>query len=278
MDPHHAQAQPSSLRFVLRLLVLAGAAVVWWLLISGGPAQADDARPRGQVSTATVSQTVTSARVSQGTSGTLHRTVAVVTGPLRQGPTRTADLVDRSTAPAPAPLREAVRTIVGALEPTLTITTTHLADVVDRTATTVDGAVQPVLQATGLATGLQAQPTHATPAATLVAAAAHKIGRAHLAQALSVSRQVATATPLVSAAAVGADAVDRVVQGLGGTELPGLPSGHDLPGAPSSGTVALAGMLAGLALLLPTLLRRRLSFDAAALLAGPAYPPGSSPG
>jgi len=270
MDQHLA-APGTSLRLLLRLLVLAGAAVVGWLVLSGGPVQADAEHSHGAGTTATVSQTVHGSPVSQGTPGALHRTVAVVTAPLRNGPRGAADVVDRSTAPAPRPVRTAVRSVVTALEPALTTTTTHVADLVDGAAATVDAVVDPVLQATGL----QGQPSGATPSTSHPAAVTPHVRH----DRLQVEAPVLASTHALAATAVaGAHAALQAARGFGDTRIPGLPAGHELPIPASTGTVLLAGLLAGLALLLPTLLRRRAAFGRDLLPLGPAYPPGSSPG
>jgi hypothetical protein len=268
MDQHHADPQRSSLRVVLRLLVLAGAAVVWWLVISGGPAQADAPHPRGVGATATVSQTVPSSPVSLTAPGMLDRTVAVVTGPLRDGPGRVGTAVDRSTAPAPRP----VQTVVGTLEPALTTTTARVADVVDRTATTVEGVVEPVLRATGL----PAHASGATPSAS--ASAARRVRHDDHRRAAVHAAPVAMTKAAAGSPVSGAHLVRRAVQGVGDTRLPRTPAGQGLPAPASSGTVLLAGVLAGLALLPRTSVPGRAAFGRDPLPLGPAYPPGSSPG
>jgi hypothetical protein len=268
----HLDARAPSVRFVLRLLVLAGAGVVWWLLLSGGPAQADDS-DSAVVSSATVSRAVPSARASEGTSGLLPGPVAVATGHLRQAPTQAADTLAATTTSAPAPVRATVHAVVAPLEPAVVTTTAHVADVLDRTAAAVDGVVAPVLQAPGVEAPPAAAATSRASSRTVVRKV-RDAGRHGWTDAGQITVAGATSASL----AAGADAVAHVVKRLGDTPLPRLPHGSQLPVSATDGLAPLAGLLAGLALLLPVLLRRRLSFGGDALPAGPAYPPGSSPG
>src|SRR3954454_3896294 len=156
---------PSALRHALRGLVLLGGALVWWLFLSGGPAQASDDAPAPVVSE--VTQTVTEplhhlGRVSDG-----------VDHALRHVPARTSDALVETTTPAAAPVGTTVETLVVTTEPVLTATTSAVADTIDRSVRTaqpvVDQTVHVVLpdraapgtsSAAVPATAARVQPTH----------------------------------------------------------------------------------------------------------------------
>lgn len=280
MYQHEATTRTPLPRRLVRLLVLAGAAVVWWLLISGGPAHADDTGtdtvPAPDTTTAAVAPTPAESPAAQVPPGRVEDTVAAATAPMRDLPQRTADTADRATAGLPESVRQTAAQATTTLEPTLASTTNGLADVVDQTATRVDTAVvDPVLQTTGLQ-ATQPATTPPSSAANAHTSSRPAVVRTHQRHLLEAGD---TAPPAVRHAALpdssGADESTGAT-GQSNQKTPGAP---DLPGAPSTSTVGGAvALLAGLAVLPPALLLRRRRHDGDVLPGGPAYPPGSSPG
>jgi hypothetical protein len=297
MDEHQAAVTALSLRSVMRLLVLAGGAVVGWLLISGGPAQADDAGTKG-VGThgrtdhgpgergplraaghpagaqaapsdpGTAQATPPTQSLPQAPGGLAQRTVGVVTEPVRAVPQQTGQVVDQVTAQAPAPVRAAAQGVTARVEPTLTATTAGIATMIDRTAIAADAAAGPVLQATGL----QAPEQDASRSTD---------GTAPV-NAQSNARRTYHGGAPVAAPPIGQSEFVLVSSHSSGhpdhSESPAVPRGPETPATPSTITVGAAvGILVGLLFLAPVLLRRLGLADTEPVPAGPAYPPGSSP-
>ncbi|MGY2874247.1 hypothetical protein ACVW00_001437 [Marmoricola sp. URHA0025 HA25] len=272
MDPHQATSRAPLSRLLVRLLVLAGAAVVGWLLISGGPAQADDSgKTHPQVSDRTGARPalVPGVEVAPGLVG---RTVAAVTTPLREAPEVATRAVDTVTAQAPAPVRQATQQLTQALEPTLAATTTQVADAVDQTAAGIDTtAVDPALQAAGL---------QATPAAAAQSVpAAHEAARSHGDPAPARHARVALAdsqTAVPATVHLTAARPDPVA-GAGHPSVPRAPDGPAVPIGSSSSGGGTATVLVGVAILAPALVRRRRVRRGDPLPSGPTYLPGCSP-
>lgn len=289
MDQHQPTTRTPLPRLLVRLLVLGGAAIVWWLLISGGPAQADDtgsgvlAVPDATTAAAVpapASPAVDSA--VQVTPGVVHQTVTTVTTPLRDLPRQTAATVSQATSTSPEPVRQATQQLTATLEPTLASTTNTLADAVDQAATRVDGTVvDPVLQNTGLEATPAATTTSDTDAVATAATATPTTLHRDLAKTAQHRRSVArdAALPITHhAISVASSRVD-VSAAVEQRSNQNSPSAPNPPGAPTStSTGAAAAVLAGLAVLVPALLQRRRGHVGDPLPAGPAYPPGSSPG
>jgi hypothetical protein len=235
--------------------------VVCWLLLSSAPAQADgsDDAPRADAST-------TKSEPAPRATAMVEKTTRAVTDTLRETPRRATHSRTHTTRSAPAPVRSTVADLTRAVEPTLVRTTDALAGSVDRTVTTVRSVVDPIVVATGLdAVGSApvpvASPTH--DGVTTVR------GTGWLASDVSSSSAV------VDAAAGGAadrSAAFATSRGVPAPHEPSVPAGSW--SGPSGASATLAGMLLVLFLMLRG---RRLRVDAD-LPAGPAYPPGSSPG
>jgi hypothetical protein len=288
------QTRTRSPRFLLRLLLLAGGAAIGWLLLSGGPAQADGAgHGSGHAAAAgapgapgatgapahpvaeTVSRAVgpavsqivasTPVRVSPGT---VHATTKAVTQPLRDLPASTTAVVQTVTASAPEPVRSTTRQLVAtAVEPVLAVPSEHVADALDRTAATADAVVDPVLQVAGA----ESPPGPPTPT-----------GHTETAPDLQHAPPAATSAANTSETArstIGTVDHDRPTTDSGpAPERPVTPAAPDTPAAPGSPSAAgTAGMLAFALLPAPALLRRRVRAADDPLPAGPACGPDSSP-
>lgn len=283
MEQHQAATAAPIPRCVVRLLVLAGAALTWWLLLSASPAQADETQPNQTQALTTLTGTTAPALPSTSVfSGSVSRTVQTVVTPIRHLPHRATHAGDDVTARAPEPVRQATAPVRAAIEPTLGQVTAQLADSVDQTASGVDAAVvEPVLSTNVLPPG---NPDQAAPFQMMAP------GHAAAATHATPPRGQALATdlaPTIHPDAVGGPG-SAVATSMGasstgqrpGIEWPSLPTVPDIPLAPtgSTTTATAAAELAGLMILVPLLLRRRRLSDGDPLPVGPAYPPGCSPG
>lgn len=254
-----ALAAPRLLRHARRALLLIGAAFAWWLLFSGGPAQADDGGAAHAVPDPVAPVT---------------RTTKAVTDTLRSAPHRVTDALTATTHRAPKPVRDTVDPVTAALEPSLTETTTTVADAVDGSVAHASDSVRPALQILTAAVA----PAPSAPAAQPLGATVSAV-RDH--------RPAASASPPTDArrgALAGfadAPAGDRVAPSEGpGDEAPTTPAVPAAPAVPGGGTTAPAGPLAalgGLLILPPAVRRRRLLGDRTTRPRDPAYSPGCSP-
>lgn len=250
-----AYAAPQALRHALRALVLLGGAVLGWLVLSGGPAHADDVRHP--------SDAPMSAAHGQG-----EPPAHLVTDTLRRAPAATKRAVAPAAKAAPRPLRTAVDHVTTPIEPTLTRATTMAADRVDQTVRTVAAAVGPIARIASHEPGQAAQPS---PATAVEPAKAHPHAGNH--QLLQAS-----ATP-ESSAQLDALSTTQHAQGAATQQRHGPAPDHPAtPGGSVNAPSAATGYLGGFLLSPVSLLSRRRLDDGARPAAGPAYPPGTSPG
>ena len=248
---------PMVLRHARRALLLLGAAFVWWLVFSGGPAQADTGSPEGPVATSP--------------DAVLEHATTVATDVVRAAPRQLTDGVDRTVRPAPEPVRTAVRTVTAALEPTLSGTTTALADTVDRTVRQTVETVTPAVHAVTAAAE--------TPAAPVPAAVAPGAAKDRAAPQPRRSPVATSARPDSPAPVVLDRSGDRAAQQpLDAPGTPALPDAPAVPVAASDGAPTGAAAFLGALLLVPPALRRRALRPAGSgRRLDAAYPPGSSP-
>ena len=253
-----ALAAPRLLRHARRALLLIGAAFAWWLVFSGGPAQADDGGPAHQA--------------VDPVDPITHVTKAA-TDTLRGAPKRVTDAATATTRRAPKTVRDLVGTTTAVLEPRLTRTTTNVADAVDASVARTADSVPPALEAV---------PAPAVPAPH---AAAISQPRKASAPTTRHHRPAATAPAVVLPDAAltfsGVPAGDRVTDSEApGHGLPGIPAAPAVPSAPSGSTGAPGGPLAalgGLLIVPPAVRRRRLLGGRPSRRLDPAYTPGCSP-
>lgn len=266
-----ALAAPRVLRHARRALLLVGAAFAWWLLFSGGSAQAADASSVDSLPAPVVhAQPDPLGRTTQTVTRTTATATTAATTTLRTAPHRLTDTVTRATSTAPEPVRSTIRTVTTALEPSLTKTTTAVADTLDHTVRTVQTAVQPTLD---VATP-QAAPTATAMAETPAQLGIRALRPVH--PAASADRHQAPSYAVADTASTDHSAGPS---GVPGSDRPGVPAGPSAPVLPGTGS-APAGPLAALGglLLLPTrALRRRRLLGRAVLRPDPVYPPGCSP-
>jgi hypothetical protein len=254
-----ALAAPTLLRHARRALLLLGAAFVWWLLFSGGPAQAADSVPQP----------------GPDPVGVADQAAHSATEAARTAPHRVVHRAAHTDRTAPKPVREAVDATTASLEPRLTEATTEAADTVDRavdrstqtvrpTLQDVTDAVAPVLDAAGAP---QSRPTSST-ASTHRSAEATQPSSAPVVPA-AVADSSYGATP---------DRIESVESPRGG--LPTAPAAPATPIAPASSTSAgsvPAAALGGLLIFPPAVRRLRRSTGRRAPRLDPAYDPGCSP-
>jgi hypothetical protein len=245
------------LRHARRALLLLGGVFVWWLVVlAGGAAHADD-----------TGDTVAPQR-ADGVVGVVDQASRTLTSSLRTSPSHVTRSAAAVSGQAPEPVASTVGTLTTVVEPSLSLTTTRAADVLDHTVSQAETALGPVL------VPILHQQTSSRSATTKQTRAHLRASAAHPAQgpaAAVVSDQTVSPTP--------ADAVAR----LGSQDGASLPAGPGAPGAPalpggsSAGGGAGMASLAGLFLMLPGVNRPRRARDAAGLPSAPAFPPGSSP-
>jgi hypothetical protein len=264
-----ALAAPVLMRHARRTLLLLGAGLVWWLLLSGGAAHADDTGSTGHQAAAPDLGQV----LAQTPGELVDQTTAAASSALRTAPRQVTRALTEATRTAPEPVRTAVDSLSTALEPTLTATTTAVADTVDQTVRTVRTA-PPALDAV-------APPTSQTPAPAAIAPPVQRpqVARHHRVHATAASS--VTVGPGATHAGAGDAPADRAGSPAG--DAPGIPVGPAVPSAPAvpggpdnapTGPMAALGGL----LVAPMRLRRlRRDGDGAVRLLDPVYPPGCSP-
>ena len=250
---------PTVLRHARRVLLLLGAAFVWWLVFSGGPAQADTG-----TSPDDVVATTPDAVVEQAT--------AAATDAVRAAPRQVTDDVDRAVRPAPEPVRTAVQTLTATLEPTLSGTSTALADTVDQAVRQTVETVTPALHAAAAAAE-----TPGAPVRTAATAGAAKHRATHQ------PRKPRVATSSVRPDGRAPVALDRsgVHAAQQPLDTPGTPAAPDAPAVPASANggapTGAAAFLGALLVVPPSLRRRSLRPAGSSRRLDAAYPPGSSP-
>lgn len=245
----HATAK--LLRPVLRLLLLAGAATVWWLLFSGGAAHADNGE---------------------------HAVPAVHLSPVATAVDHAADTaLDRTTATTeslPAPLPSVGKVTATVIHSTVDTTSTRLTGVLEKATDTVQAAVVPQTSDDRP----EPSPVAETPAPTHESAPAAHAVRPHAQHRdLAPDRPVEHrhATQVVPTGTTSTSAVQPVDQPAGDT--PAAPEPPVAPGSTTTPSASGAAYLAVLPLVVPALLQRVRARTSAVLPGGPAFPPDNSP-
>jgi hypothetical protein len=272
-QPLAGPAAPRLFRHARRALLLLGAAFVWWLLLTGGPAQADEAVD-APASSADVAAQVDQAQAAATSQEAVEHVTATTTAAVRDVPRQVSQTVAAATRAAPEPVRVAADNLTATLEPALTKTTGAVADTVDHTVTTVvRPVIDTVLQTAQTSTAQAPAPT--VGRAPVTAPRAGIFRPHHRTAPTGVAQQHA----VTDAAAPGDHALGAApshAPGMPVAPVPGAPAGVVSSGAssPSSGPLAA---LAGFVLVAPAVLPRRRSQGRADRGPDPAYSPGCSP-
>lgn len=272
MHEQSAHETPTVLRHVVRLVVLLGGAVLWWLLASNAPAHADDTVDSG---TSRSSALADGADRADRAPARVERPASAVSTGIRQAPARISGTASAVTRSAPGPVRTTVAHLTEDVVPAVSRASDLVADTVDHTVRVVHSVVDPVLDSTAVAAP-EAAPEAATEAATAPTPAHQTRTRDR-----SVPAGPRDLSPTsVTTAAVALDATPA-------RSTPGAPfdSAQDEPAprhpaapvgswsGPSGATATLAGML----LVLFLLIRGRRIRDDDDVPPGPTHLPGSSP-
>jgi hypothetical protein len=253
-----AWTAPTLLRHARRALLLFGAAFVWWLLFSGGPAQAADTAPQP----------------IQDPVGVVDQAAHTATEAARTAPHRVVQRGTQASRTAPKTARETVDAVTASIEPRLTTATTEVADTLDRAVDRSTQTVRPTLEdvtdavvpALGESTP-QSRPASSTTSTHRSADVTNPPSAPVAADAVTGTFDGATA-----------DRIEPVESPRGG--LPSAPGAPATPIAPAGGTSAGSGPVAALGGLLvfpPAVRRLRRSTGRRAPRLDPAYDPGCSP-
>jgi hypothetical protein len=262
MEQQASSLAATLLRHARRALLLVGAVFVWWLVfLAGGAAHADGAGAAGSTD-----QVGPAAQVV----GVVDADAAATTASLRTTPPHVTHTLTAVTGHAPAPVAPTAQKLVTELEPSLSFTTDKVGDAVDVTVARTDAVVTPTLAPVLAPTGRSTTSSPVSPAP-----------RAHRLQRSVPTPAVQRPVNLPRASESIASTADRApVDPQGGGPVSGFPGGPGAPGMPggsSAGGAGSAASLAGLFVMLPGVRRMRGAPDAARVLGGPAFPPGSSP-
>jgi hypothetical protein len=254
-----ALAAPRLLRHARRGLLLLGAAFVWWLLFSGGPAQADGG----------------SAHHALDPGAPVTHTTRAADDLVRTVPHRVTERLTTATRTAPEPVRELLGTATAALEPSLTRTTSTVADTLDGT---VDRAVETVRPTLATVTGA-ASPVAASRPAAPAPVTARTAHRQQVPDAVTAAPSGGSTTTFLAVVDAQPDSrgepvetpADRTPSAPASPAAPAVPGGST--GAPGSPWAALAGFL----IVPPATRRLRRAGGRSARRPDPAYTPGCSP-
>jgi hypothetical protein len=242
------------------MLLLLGAAFVWWLLFSGGPAQAADGG---------------SAHEAFDPVAPVTQTTRTVADSLRTTPRRLTDTVGTTTRTAPKPVRDILDTATAVLEPTLSRTTGTVADTVDTTVSRTVEAVRPALQAVPHPAAPKPSTTPSTP---VLRTTASEDSRRHVAATGTAPTTQPTA-PGATFVAVPSDA--RIGHSDGPADptpsAPAAPAAPVVPGGSTGSAGTPWAALAGLLIVPPATRRRRRTGGRSERRRDPAYTPGCSP-
>jgi hypothetical protein len=283
-------ASAKLLRPALRLLLVAGAVALWWLLCSTSAAHADS----GEIPTPTGDLTTVSELASlpaevpgtgdEAAAGAVHDDRSAVSTVVEDITHHTTDQARGTADTVAEDVRNVTRSLPEPLPAVGDATATVLHVTVDRTSTRLTQAVQQTTDAVrpaGSAKSAAAPAEH--PRAATDEAPAHS--PVEMASQRVLPARPAVERPLPAGSASSSAAlVDGAATAPAPTpvDLPAgpAPAAPDAPAAPSSTATASAfgaAHLAVLALLLPLLVERLRVRKGGVLPSGPIFPPDSSP-